>query len=140
MSIIFRFSILVLAYNLSLVGLVDAAENRIVPSYTMEALYERATTLKRLLSQDNLPNEHLALLDLAAKAAEFRGYVAGTLDQQDLTETDLVECSRRNTLSVITARAANVITSVPLDRDGTAGLTVLLAIHYACDESNWKKK
>ena len=140
MCTIFRFSIFVLTCCFSLVGYVDAAENRIVPSYTMEELHERAAALKQLLSKDKIPDDHLGLLDLATKAAEFRGYVAGTLDQQDLTEANLVECTKRNTLSVITARTANVLTSVPLNRGGVAGLAVLLAIHSACDESNWKKK
>lgn len=105
----------------------------------MEEIYERARALKKVLSKD-FPEDSVALLDLSIKAAEFSGYVAGTIDQQEFDEHRLVECSHRNTLTVIAGRTAAVLTSIPLDRSKPAGLAVLLAIHYACDDLKQKSR
>ncbi|MEQ1741035.1 MAG: hypothetical protein ABL869_00815 [Candidatus Nitrotoga sp.] len=111
----------------------------IVPSYTMEEIYERAAALKQALSKDKIPNDPTALLELAVKAAEFRGYVAGILDSQ-AADPKLVECSKRNSIGLIAARTAGMVTSVPLDRGRHPGYNILLSIYFACDESSWTKK
>ena len=111
----------------------DPAKPRITPPYSMEEIYVRAEALKTILLQ-KFPDDTVAMLELSNKAAEFRGYVAGTIDQQEIDDPVLVECTRRHTLQAIAGRTAAVLTSIPLDRSKAAGLGVLLAIHYACND------
>lgn len=139
MRTFFRLSIFAAALCIIPTANATAADGGIVPSYTMEEIYERAAALKQALSKDKIPNDRTAQLELAVKAAEFRGYVAGILDLQ-AAYPKLVECSKRNSFGLIAARTAGMVTSVPLDRGGVPGYVVLLSIYFACDESNWTKK
>ncbi|CAG9933403.1 hypothetical protein [Candidatus Nitrotoga arctica] len=139
MRTFFRLSIFAGALCVISTAYATAADDGIVPSYTMEEIYERAAALKQVLSKDKTPNDPTALLELAMKAAEFRGYVAGILDLQ-AAYPKLVECSKRNSIGLIAARTAGMVTSVPLDRGGHPSYNILLSIYFACDESNWTKK
>ena len=74
------------------------------------------------------------------KASEFKGYVAGILDEGSRTQDKIViECVRKFSVNDIAMRIAIVITSNPLDRSGVSHVAVVLGIVFACDESNWKK-
>lgn len=129
---IFASCLAILLSSVTSVALADSKKH-IISSYSMEEIYERAFALKKILSKD-FPSDNIALIDLSTKAAEFHGYVAGTIDQQELDDKDLVECTHQNTVTAIAGRAAAVLSSIPLDRSKPPGLGVLLAIHYACQD------
>jgi len=104
-------------------------------SYTMEELYDRASAYKQIV-QRKVPKEPEAQLETSLKAAEFKGYVAGILDKA--TDATIRDCTKRLTVTLIAARAASAITSVPLNRAGHPSGHIHLAIYFACDESQWE--
>lgn len=105
-------------------------------SYTMEEMYDRAASYK-LVAEGTVPKDTKGMMEAAVKAAEFKGYVAATLDNGNTDRHDA--CAKRLPVDVIARRTAILITSTPLDRSQVAAAVISLTILYACDESSWRK-
>lgn len=98
-----------------------------VYSYTMEEMYEMADSLKSIQDGENLSTiEYMA-------AAEFKGYVAAVMDSVAGNDVLLSNCARQNRIGNIAARAARLMTSVPLDRSQNAAISVHTALRFVCD-------
>src|SRR5690606_9907261 len=91
-------------------AVVDAQADDFVQTYTPEQFREMAIYYKQILE-----GKEFETVEPALKAMEFKGYVAGALDNRE-RDSKLNECARRNTLAVIAARTASVFASTPLDR------------------------
>jgi hypothetical protein len=133
-SVLFRWLLLMCA-----VSPVFPANDRVVPPYTMEEVYERAGALIHLAKRVNLPKDNGALTEFEIKAAEFRGYVAGILDGMEF-DADLQRCSKNNQLTTIALETAIVLSSLPIRRDREPKVAVSMSLQYGCDELLKKAK
>jgi hypothetical protein len=113
----------------------QASAEQFAWSYTMEEMYQMATSFKNVSPEKELEN-----ISQYLDASEFKGYVAAALDSAAMNQDKkLAECARKHPVNVIAMRTAILITGAPLDRSRESGPSVLLSIHFACDESGWKK-
>lgn len=128
-----RIPIVVALALSTLFSVVDSHGADFVETYTPEQFREMALYYKQILDGKEFETAEPTL-----KAMEFKGYVAGALDNRE-RNSNLNECVRRNTLAIIAARTASVYASTPLDRGIPAATTFWVALHFACDEETWKK-
>jgi hypothetical protein len=105
-------------------------------SYTMQEVYERAKSYSDTSRKEYLASREPGLLEAVWRAAEFKGYVAATLDTTNNTIL-FNDCARRLPLNRITSRAADTIAVTPLDRSANADKAVIVAISIACNDRLW---
>ena len=106
------------------VGPADAAS--VVWSYTMEEMYDRAVSYK-LVMEGKAPTDLNSAMLVVEKSGEFKGYIAGFLDQMP-DDSLFGDCARKLPVGEISRRAAIVMTSAPLDRSGIAKVAVLVTM------------
>ena len=104
------------------------------PIYTDKEIREMAIAYKTV---ENRPDNFNAInnIDLMFMSREFRGYVGGALDGQEMFK----ECASTHVLQEITYKTALVVESFDINESAPSAITMLVAISSACDDSGWKK-
>lgn len=124
------------AWLISILYIFTSSANaeEFVNSYTPEQFRDMAINYKMIYE-----NKKVETMESAMQAMEFKGYVAGYLDAHP-SIPDLNACLGRNTVSVIAARSAHLLSIAPLDRRVPTTIPFLTSLAFACDEKAWKQK
>lgn len=106
-------------------------------SYSMQEMYERAQILRAAVEKKKSPTDVADLVETSMKAAEFKGYIAASLDRAQ--DKDVQECAKVLPVNDIAYRTAVLITSNPLDRSGLALASILASLKLVCDQEISKR-